>query len=195
MRWLLVATLALGACVGGYGHLDPTDPALPIEARRALAASEDDVAIAQLEESRAQGDLDRQLAWAKDVERRLGVMKSGGSDMRTLTPAWKTANEARSRFARLGLKVARAQVELMRARARVSRAETARRFDLGVPPLARPLEELASATERVLEARNDLDAQEVEVERSVDELWQIYQDWVRAGGRSEPLFDAGLAGR
>lgn len=187
MMRLAVLFVLLSGCSAAKVY-NPLDPKLPIEARRAFAAADDDEAIAEMDRDRAVEALAAARAHRKEVLTRLADWSKDASGAEQVREAYDAALDARVDQRQAGVRMAQAKLDLVSAQAARRRAETASRFDLAVVDLEPLKAAEEAATQRFLDARTDADAAEVAVEGAEDALWEVYRGYAASGGDVLPMW-------
>lgn len=180
MRWLL---LLMCACAPRTpAALSPTNPELPLEGRRLLAAAEDDVEIMRMDAATARRAVDEAEQRRKKDRKRVEAL--AGADTTSLSAAVDAMHDARIRHARAMESVAQSNLDLAIARRDRTMAEATIRYDLG----ARNLDPLDAAVEaalqKLLAARTEADEAEAVVESSTADMWSRWKAFVDAGGET-----------
>ena len=169
------------------------DNRLPIEARRWLADSEDEVAIATARVDdksfrlyRLERYQDRML---KRVANDWNKGKAGAAESgKKAIASWKKLLGARLEFAKLEVTGAIRGLTLARLRLDQARAETAIRYDLAVYEIEKISRAVEAAREDVATTQHEIEKRRELVEKAQDEMWVNYRSFVMAGGVSAPLW-------
>lgn len=191
LKLAILAVLFIG-CGETVARLDLRDPRLPVEARRWLADTEDEVAIARA----MCDDLEAELKQLNEYQERLTENieddwpedRSTGDEGKQASSAFKAYAKERVVFKKLELEEARAVLELAKARLMQARAETAVRYDIAVYELEPIIEEVESLKGKVADSTKRLEEQRIIVEESAGKAWMHYHIFAGKGGQTNALW-------
>ncbi len=182
--FVLLVAFSLSACGQTVQPLSLRDPAIPLEARKLLADTQDAVSIARLKRDGALRKRRRVLEWQKDmVEERTWPKDASAAKTKLVELA-----VARVTLAEDELMVAEKGLALSEAKYTLLIAQTAMRNDLAIYEL-KPLEddvdlirsELTTSTEKLL-------AQIDKVDKLTSSWWNAYSGFVAKGGNSRVFY-------
>lgn len=180
------------SCAETVARLDLRDPRLPIEARRWLADTEDEVAIARA----MRNDLKSELEQLKDyqegmidkIEDAWSGSKGAGSEGKTASESFEAYAKERIVLKKLELDRAGTVLELAKTRLRQARAETAVRYDIAVYDLKPIVEEVGALKNRVADSTKLVEQQRAVVEGLAGKAWQHYYRFASKGGQTNALW-------
>ncbi len=192
MNRLLLLSLLLfmaSACSTQVQRLDLRNTRLPLEARRWLADTEDEVAIARARVHDADIALHEQLSRRKHLDKK--PFESGKSTI----PEGKAASKAFATYANERVSLLELELEacikaqsLAQQRLTQARAETAVRYDLAIYEME-PIEiEVNRLKTSVGEIKHAVELQRSKVESAADNAWLAYTRFVEKGGVTNALW-------
>ena len=188
--------LLAAACGPNIQRISLLDTRLPLEARRWLADSEDEVAIARAGLEDAMAELKRLRRYMGQMGQRIAVAWATGKAMgagQKAVQAFEAYAARRLDMAERRSDAARINLKLALVRLHLAQAETAMRHDLAIyniRPIVRDVDKQRAAlvvlTRRVEELRT-------QVEGSFNALWVAYRQYVKAGGVTNALWLTGMS--
>ncbi len=183
----IILLFVVSACASGITRvprLDLRDSRLPIDARRWLADTEDEVVIARSRMDDIYDRLDRIKTYQKSLKSESVFTSAKGAK----AGAGKTEElfnnyaMAQVNLTEMQFKTAQKVFELARARLNQARAETAIRYDLAVYEMEPIVLEVDNMKKEVAAAQIQLQSKQADVEKSADNLWRGYAKFVKEGG-------------
>ena len=177
--------LSLGGCEVKVQQLRLNDPRLPIEARRWLADSEDEVVIAKVGVNTAKLELTL-LENYREILSTKGLF-SGSKSSEASKLLQKYANE-RVALQKHNLLFAQKNLDLAKAKLTQARAETAIRYDVTVYEMQPIVAAVEVQRTLLIKAKKETENQRIKVETLATKLWTAYAKYVKIGGSTNTFW-------
>ena len=193
--WIVILMgLVTFGCGAEVAKLSLRDPRLPVEARRWLADTEDEVAVARAEVDDARVNLERVKSYRREMRDNDPFPKSDGPSPEKTRDIFERYADERVELREMELDGALISLELSVARLTQVRAETAIRYDLAVYEMEEIVETVNLLKQEVGKNQKRVERQRALVEKTADELWTTYGKYVADGGKTNAFWGLRSAG-